>query len=1342
MSDSTPISALQELVAGGFIAADPAAQPLPGGNADRRDRAVRTAWRVNLPDGRTARLLLAPRLADLAQRHRAFAAACPDLVPAPVFYQTLKNGEAWAESFFAGRSLESAASESPDETSAAFAQVGSRLATTSRPSTESARLAEWQTWTGAVESLPIWTPDEKQLLRDLIWPQLYPLLAVTPPVTRWTNGDFTSDNILVNERGQPQLIDSEFAGDTHFFAEDAVRFHALSPSAAKWPELYAASLPPRGPAWQLFFWLRQLTLESANNTAAYLARVRPGRLGVIRRLAEQVTRRQLVGWSVAAPTVHFHLETACWEQTPQTELRIAGWCHVPATAPSAIVATQDDVWLGQTTLTERPDVQAHFDDVLGARAAGFSLALPLPGPDAPIVLSARTPDGALLPFYSCQAGELPGRGPRVEDYTRWATLYDPDPAAPTGATPGPLFSILLPVFNPPPEFLRACLRSVQLQHYDRWEICLVDDGSTAAGVAAVLREFAAERRLRVQTLPTNGGIARATNAALAAARGEFIVLLDHDDILRPHALTEFALRLQQESSLDALYSDEDKITADGVRVASFLKPDFSPEYLLGVMYIGHALCVRTSVARTAGAFDPVYDGLQDFEFFLRLTEHTRRIGHIPRQLYHWRQSPGSSALHGNVKGDMDQKQADAVRAHLRRRGRSEEVTACGRHRVQLHATGAPSTELVRTTAPESWAAALRQAAGSSRAEVLIVVTVELQSMSEPERRELANLAARPDSAIVAPLLLAPNGLVWASGWTTGPTGSGPLMRGFDPAGDGYTGSLLCTREVAAVSPVCFALSRELLIAHPPHDEDWLTYSQTLRTGGRYHRVCSTVRVKLTCAPGGAAEQISSTTTPDPFFNPHFKAQSADYSLARPLAHSAPVLWHLDTPLAGVLPDGCVTLRGWCFAAKGDSIAAIRLCTADVTLFGVTGRPRSDVKADLPEAPGANTGFEIHGTLPSGRHRLALEAKLAEGTWVLLQATTVAVNHRFPPRWLGRASWTELMAFQFPLQASHPPVQPQLEKFPPIAARESRLKLAIVTPSYNQAQYLGETMRSVLTQRGVACEYVVQDGGSTDGSQALIAAMETGDRRLETGSEANISPAPVGHRPSEGLSGLRPQASRLPPPNAPRLIAWESAPDKGQADAIAKGFAKTSGGPDDLMGWINSDDFYLPGTLAFVADYFARHPEVDVLYGHRILVDESSQEISRWFLPKHDAEVLRLYDFVPQETLFWRRRIWDQVGGIDSRFKFAMDWDLLLRFQAAGAKLVRVPCFLACFRVHAAQKTSAQMHDVGQKEITLLRERTHGRPFPPQELESNPRLLRYLRRSAFIEWLWKLGLRAP
>jgi len=412
-----------------------------------------------------------------------------------------------------------------------------------------------------------------------------------------------------------------------------------------------------------------------------------------------------------------------------------------------------------------------------------------------------------------------------------------------------------------------------------------------------------------------------------------------------------------------------------------------------------------------------------------------------------------------------------------------------------------------------------------------------------------------------------------------------------------------------------------------------------------------------------------------------------------------VRFFIDQPGDWSSPSACLIVRGWGFTHSGAALLGIRLLIADRTLHGVTDLPRPDVQAALPEAPGPNTGFEIRGTLPAGTHRLSIEARLPDGRWTTLLDRPVSVKGRLVPLWLGGGGWQELMFFQMPGHAAHAPRPVRLESFPVRRSAASQPRLAIVTPSYNQAQFLGETMRSVLDQPGVACDYVVQDGGSTDGSGEII--------RQQVG----------------------------------RLHAHESAPDGGQAAAIVQGFTKTTGRPDDVMAWINSDDFYLPGALAFVADYFARHPDVDVVYGHRIVVDEESREIARWFLPKHHPGVLRLNDFVPQETLFWRRRIWERAGGIDPSFKFAMDWDLLLRFQAAGAKIVRIPYFLACFRVHAAQKTTAQMQSVGQAEITRLREQTFGRAFPPQELEANSTLLRYLRRSAFIEFLWGLGIRS-
>jgi hypothetical protein len=176
-----------------------------------------------------------------------------------------------------------------------------------------------------------------------------------------------------------------------------------------------------------------------------------------------------------------------------------------------------------------------------------------------------------------------------------------------------------------------------------------------------------------------------------------------------------------------------------------------------------------------------------------------------------------------------------------------------------------------------------------------------------------------------------------------------------------------------------------------------------------------------------------------------------------------------------------------------------------------------------------------------------------------------------------------------------------------------------------------------------------------------------------------------------------------------------------------------------MAYLNSDDLLLPGALHAVAAFFSQRPDVDVVYGHRILIDETGQEVGRWVLPPHDDEILSWSDYVPQETVFWRRRIWERVGGtMNESFRFALDWDLLLRFRGAGATFVRLPRFLAAFRVHPQQKTSAQMAEVGSREMDRLRERCHGRPISPAEVALRTR--RYLRRHLLCDFLYRVGVR--
>ena len=229
------------------------------------------------------------------------------------------------------------------------------------------------------------------------------------------------------------------------------------------------------------------------------------------------------------------------------------------------------------------------------------------------------------------------------------------------------------------------------------------------------------------------------------------------------------------------------------------------------------------------------------------------------------------------------------------------------------------------------------------------------------------------------------------------------------------------------------------------------------------------------------------------------------------------------------------------------------------------------------------------------------------------------------------------------------------------------QVAIVTPSFAQEKFIERTMRSVLDQVYPKLVYVVQDGGSQDRSSEIIARY------------------------------------------ASRLHHWESVKDRGQADAIHRGFAHITGhlGPDDIMAWLNSDDLLAPGALRFVGEYFATHPTIDVIYGHRIIIDDDDRDIGRWIMPRHNPATLEWIDYVPQETLFWRKRAWDIAGGIDPSYQFALDWDLLARFQQAGCRMVRVPYFLGAFRVHAEQKTSHAIHTTGAEEMRRIRTRFHG-----------------------------------
>jgi O-antigen biosynthesis protein len=293
----------------------------------------------------------------------------------------------------------------------------------------------------------------------------------------------------------------------------------------------------------------------------------------------------------------------------------------------------------------------------------------------------------------------------VSEYDLWRKRHeitDADRQRMKGVMDGwenpPLISVILPIYNVPEIYLRACVDSVLRQIYPHWELCIADDASSKPFVKKVLDEYAArDQRIKVIYLSTNGNISTASNAALELASGAHVALLDHDDELSEHALFTMAEALVNDPSLDMIYSDEDKLSPAGKHLDPFFKPDWSPEYFLACMYTCHLGVYRTDLIRQIGGWRSEYDGAQDYDLVLRITSQTEKILHIPDILYHWRVLPTSTASHSSAKPEAYGRARKALENHLTRlgrQGRVEEGPSVGFHRVRYTIKGNPLVSIV------------------------------------------------------------------------------------------------------------------------------------------------------------------------------------------------------------------------------------------------------------------------------------------------------------------------------------------------------------------------------------------------------------------------------------------------------------------------------------------------------------------------------------------------------------------------------------------------------------------------------------------------------------------------
>ncbi len=249
------------------------------------------------------------------------------------------------------------------------------------------------------------------------------------------------------------------------------------------------------------------------------------------------------------------------------------------------------------------------------------------------------------------------------------------------------------------------------------------------------------------------------------------------------------------------------------------------------------------------------------------------------------------------------------------------------------------------------------------------------------------------------------------------------------------------------------------------------------------------------------------------------------------------------------------------------------------------------------------------------------------------------------------------------------------------------KVSVVTPSYNQGKFLEQTIQSVLSQDYPNIEYIVMDGGSTDASPQIIQKYNH------------------------------------------RLTYWVSAKDRGQASAIVKGFEKATG---EIFAYLNSDDYWMPNTVSTAVNYLLNHPQVDMVCGNRIVVNESGK--IRYYRPwwNFGFKSPFIYFLITQESAFWRKSIYEKIGGINPDFKFAMDYDLFARISKKG-HIAHCRDLWAYFRKHADSKTQKEFYTLGRIEMQKVQKEQYGKIVPKwqQWVVFNVYRILYVLKSIFV-----------
>lgn len=395
----------------------------------------------------------------------------------------------------------------------------------------------------------------------------------------------------------------------------------------------------------------------------------------------------------------------------------------------------------------------------------------------------------------------------------------------------PFFSIVVPLFLTKQEHLQEMIASVQAQTYSRWELCLSDGGGEASKLGQYLHQLCdTDTRIRVVKSVRKLGISENTNAALKIACGDYIVFMDHDDLLHPEALAECASHIQVQPDIDLIYTDEDKVSVDGnLFFQPHFKPDYNRELLHSMNYFCHLVTVKRSLQQQVGLLNAAFDGAQDYDFVLRCTEQAKKICHIPRVLYHWRAHLDSTAENPESKRYAFEAGKRALNAHYKRCGipaSAELDEVLGMYRkvwehtgkvplisVILHGKAETKHVFLESQveviyAEQTDAAALNAAVQKANGELLLFWSTELEEVTQDGLRDMADICQQDGVAAVGPKVIYTDGRIRQCGEIY--ERDGGLYRafeGFEKEDLGYFARINTRMEVSLLLKECLMVKR-------------------------------------------------------------------------------------------------------------------------------------------------------------------------------------------------------------------------------------------------------------------------------------------------------------------------------------------------------------------------------------------------------------------------------------------------------------------------------------------------------------------------------------------------------